>query len=122
MRYNSFKIPSSFSKIISDLSQRLEVDDDQSKRRVLERGRVYSWPRTWSSTDCGHDQIGGNAMTESQTFVIDFSSAALKYGAFIYQADRFSYHVEKPNNKFFEDMSKNKLIAERDYDGEYERE
>lgn len=103
-------IPESYMKVWSDFDDRVEDYPEKSQ------ADVYMFPQSWGDTTCGHGGIGGQAITQAQTIVFDTNSS----GWYVYQGGAFSYHIEAPNNQFFDDLRGWSLVGEVDYEGQYE--
>jgi hypothetical protein len=69
---------------------------------------VYSFPQLWGSTTCGFGGVGGCAMTRAQTIVL-ISDCRSKVAVFIH--GKLAYKINKPNKKFFQDLSQFELVG-----------
>lgn len=56
--------------------------------RITEGSAIFQWPQMWGSTSCGFGGIGGAAMTEADTIVVEFSKIGL---ACVYHNGQFAY-------------------------------
>lgn len=103
-------IPEQYMKAWADFRDRVD-------HREHSEAEVYSFEQSWASTACGHGGIGGSAITSAQTFVFNVQTG----GWYVYQGGRFSYHVDQPNDQFYDDLKDWNLVGEVDYEGQYER-
>lgn len=60
------------------------------------------FPQTWSSTAMGLGGYGGAAITTANTIVLESLQGA---GACVYFGGRFAYRIQRPNKKFYSDVS-----------------
>lgn len=119
-RYSTTKVNDLLTKTYADMVNRLDASDlDTPKTGVSDQAQVYSWPRMWGSTACGHPGPGGQTSVTAQTIVYHFPT--LPFPTYVYHGGRFSYKIDNPNEQFFMDLQDHQLISEREYDGEYER-
>lgn len=110
MSHTPLDIPENYMKVWADFRDRVDYADHRESE-------VYSFPQTWASTTCGHGGVGGQAVTQAQTFVFNVQNG----GWYVYQGGRFSYSVERGNDQFFDDVRDWNLVGESDYEGQYER-
>ena len=69
---------------------------------------VYSmFPQTWSSTALGFGGIGGQAFTSAYVCIIESS---LVGGYAVYFGSRLAYVINRPNEKFIEDISLHRMV------------
>ena len=80
---------------------------------------VYSmFPQTWSSTALGFGGIGGQAITSAYVCVIESNLV----GQFaVYFGGRLAYVIERPNEKFMEDISRQRMVDAKLGKSTYER-
>lgn len=65
---------------------------------------VTMFAQTWSSTALGFGGIGGQAFTSAYVVVIEcLSEFAVYFGG------RHAYTIERPNERFFEDIAKRRM-------------
>ena len=65
---------------------------------------VYNmFPQTWGSTALGFGGIGGASMTTAYTIIL-YSQLNGEYC--VYFGGSFAYRIDKPDNQFFEDISR----------------
>ena len=105
MNHTPLDIPEEYMRCWADYKSR--VEDHQEMRET----QVYSFQQTWGNTTCGHGGVGGQAITPAQTFVFQSDRAW-----YVYQGGQFSYRVETPSEKFFDDLRDWNLVGEIDYD------
>jgi hypothetical protein len=68
---------------------------------------VYNvFPQDWSSTALGFGGMGGQAITGAYTVIIESKQAC---GFCVYFGGRFAYRIEKPNEKFFDDIANRQM-------------
>lgn len=81
---------------------------------------LYSmFPQTWSSTALGFGGLGGNAITTAYTVVLESEHGA---GFCVYFGGRFAYRIERPSEKFFEDIVSRQMCEVKTAKKIYERE
>lgn len=75
----------------------------KSQRRfpLIWECEVYSFPQTWGDGSLGFGGISGQAITTAQTVVILGSN---RNDAVVYFGGRLAYHINKPNQRFMEDL------------------
>ena len=78
------------------------------KRKHLdyEVGVYAMFPQTWGSTALGFGGIGGQAITDSYTVVIESLQIL---GFCVYFGGRFAYRIDKPNDQFWKDIAEHTL-------------
>ena len=64
------------------------------------------YPQTWSSTSLGFGGLGGQAITDSYTVVIE---SLRILGFCVYFGGRFAYRIDKPNSQFWTDIQMQSL-------------
>ncbi len=69
---------------------------------------VFSFPQSWGSTALGFGGMGGCAVTTAQTTVV--MARARFMCALVYFGNRLAYKVETPNERFWEDLSKRRMV------------
>jgi hypothetical protein len=80
---------------------------------------LYSmFPQTWGSTALGFGGIGGQAITSAYVCVIQSN---LVSGYAVYFGGRFAYMIDRPNEKFIEDIERHRMVDARLGKGTYER-
>jgi len=80
---------------------------------------VYSmFSQEWSSTAMGFGGLGGQAITSAYTVIIQSERGC---GFCVYFGGRFAYRIEKPNQKFFEDVSSRQMSKVAGAKALYER-
>jgi hypothetical protein len=80
---------------------------------------VYSmFVQTWGSTALGFGGIGGQAITSAYVCIIESNLV----GQFaVYFGGRLAYVIERPNEKFMEDISSHRMVDARLGKTTYER-
>jgi hypothetical protein len=76
------------------------------------------FPQTWCSTALGFGGIGGQAITSAYVCVIQSN---LVGGYAVYFGGRFAYMIDRPNEKFIEDIERHRMVDARLGKGTYER-
>ena len=80
---------------------------------------VYSmFPQTWSSTALGFGGIGGQAITSAYVCIIESN---LVGGYAVYFGGRLAYVIDRPNEKFMEDIQRHRMVDARLGKTTYER-
>jgi hypothetical protein len=79
---------------------------------------VFMFNQSWGSTSLGFGGIGGQVITSAYTVVI---RCGLCTEAFVYFGGGFAYCIEKPNDKFLEDLSKHQMASRMEC-GKYRKE
>ena len=77
----------------------------KKKARHSERDMtvIAMFPQLWGSTALGFGGVGGAAMTNAYTIVIQSEQG---FGYCVYFNGRLAYRIENPNSSFFEDINK----------------
>ncbi len=80
---------------------------------------VYAmFPQTWSSTALGFGGIGGQAFTSAYVCVIESN---LVGGFAVYFGGRLAYVINRPNEKFMEDVTQHRMVDSKLGKVTYER-
>jgi hypothetical protein len=79
---------------------------------------IAMFPQTWSSTALGFGGLGGQAITDAYTIVIN-SQYGLGYC--VYFGGRFAYRIERINDEFMNDMAKRSMAAVSEAKAKYEQ-
>jgi hypothetical protein len=80
---------------------------------------VYSmFPQTWSSTALGFGGIGGQAITSAYVCIIESN---LVGGYAVYFGGRLAYVIDRPNEKFIEDIERHRMVDAKLGKATYER-
>ncbi len=80
---------------------------------------VYSmFPQTWSSTALGFGGIGGQAITSAYVCIIESN---LVGGYAVYFSSRLAYVINRPNEKFIEDIERHRMVDAKLGKKTYER-
>jgi hypothetical protein len=92
---------------------------DKTRKHTFYDLTVYSmFPQTWSSTALGFGGIGGQAFTSAYVCVIESN---LVGGYAVYFGGRLAYVIERPNEKFMEDIARQRMVDARLGKATYER-
>lgn len=76
------------------------------------------FPQTWSSTALGFGGIGGQAITSAYVCIIE---SDLVGGYAVYFGGRFAYVINRPNEKFIEDIQRHRMVDAKLGKATYER-
>lgn len=87
----------------------------QEIRPYEEQCDIYVFPQSWGSTALGFEGVGGAAITSAYTTVVIGPHS----DACVYFARRLAYHIQRPNQDFYDDLQKRKMRHARCAD-EYE--
>jgi hypothetical protein len=80
---------------------------------------VYNmFPQTWSSTALGFGGIGGQAITSAYVCIIESN---LVGGYAVYFGGRLAYVINRPNEKFIEDIERHRMVDAKLGKATYER-
>jgi hypothetical protein len=80
---------------------------------------VYNmFPQTWSSTALGFGGIGGQAITSAYVCIIESN---LVGGYAVYFGGRLAYVINRPNEKFIEDIERHRMVDANLGKATYER-
>jgi hypothetical protein len=80
---------------------------------------VYNmFSQTWSSTALGFGGIGGQAITSAYVCIIESN---LVGGYAVYFGGRLAYVIDRPNEKFIEDIQRHRMVDARLGKATYER-
>ena len=80
---------------------------------------VYSmFPQIWSSTALGFGGIGGQAITSAYVCIIESN---LVGGYAVYFGGRLAYVIDRPNEKFIEDIERHRMVDANLGKSTYER-
>ena len=81
---------------------------EKSRKHSFYDLTVHSmFPQTWSSTALGFGGIGGQAFTSAYVCVIE-SNLVGQYA--VYFGGRLAYVIERPNEKFVEDIARQRMV------------
>lgn len=92
----------------------LPLIEERHINAVRSHGEEYKWPdlsmrmfmQTWSSTALGFGGVGGQAITNAYTIVVEDYHEGW-YSVFF--GNRMAYLIRNPNQLFFEDMQKESM-------------
>lgn len=73
--------------------------------------------QTWSSTALGFGGVGGQAITGAYTIVLESEQGC---GFCVYFGGRLAYHIQKPNQKFFDDILNRRMVEVKSAKSLYE--
>jgi hypothetical protein len=92
---------------------------EKSRKHSLYDLTVYSmFPQTWSSTALGFGGIGGQAISSAYVCVIE---SRLVGDFAVYFGGQFAYVINRPNEKFWEDIAQKRMVDARLGKNTYER-
>jgi len=92
---------------------------EKSRKHSFYDLTVYSmFPQTWSSTALGFGGIGGQAITSAYVCIIESN---LVGGYAVYFGGRLAYVIERPNEKFIEDIERHRMVDANLGKATYER-
>ena len=92
---------------------------EKSRKHSFYDLTVYSmFAQTWGSTALGFGGIGGQAITSAYVCVIESN---LVGGYAVYFGGRLAYVIERPNEKFMEDITRHRMVDARLGKAAYER-
>jgi hypothetical protein len=92
---------------------------EKSRKHSFYDLAVYSmFPQTWSSTALGFGGIGGQAITSAYVCIIESN---LVGGYAVYFGGRFAYVINRPNEKFIEDLQRHRMVDANLGKSTYER-
>lgn len=74
------------------------------------------FPQTWGSTALGFGGIGGQAITEAYTVIVEGPLG----DHCVYFGGQLAYHIRRPSLEFFEDMVKRSMVKVKDAMARYE--
>ena len=81
---------------------------EKSRKHSFYDLTVYSmFPQTWSSTALGFGGIGGQAITSAYVCIIESN---LVGGYAVYFGGRLAYVIDRPNEKFIEDIERHRMV------------
>jgi hypothetical protein len=81
---------------------------EKSRKHSFYDLTVYSmFPQTWSSTALGFGGIGGQAITSAYVCIIESN---LVGGYAVYFGGRLAYVINRPNEKFIEDLQRHRMV------------
>jgi hypothetical protein len=92
---------------------------EKSRKHSFYDLTVYSmFPQTWSSTALGFGGIGGQAITSAYVCIIESNLV----GCFaVYFGGRLAYVINRPNEKFIEDIERHRMVDANLGKSTYER-
>jgi hypothetical protein len=111
-----------FNKLSQDEKKRLYAEERQtgvamgpadcsvekSRKHTFYDLTVYNmFPQTWSSTALGFGGIGGQAITSAYVCIIESN---LVGGYAVYFGGRLAYVIDRPNEKFIEDIERHRMV------------
>ena len=92
---------------------------EKSRKHSFYDLTVYSmFPQTWSSTALGFGGIGGQAITSAYVCIIESN---LVGGYAVYFGGRLAYVINRPNEKFIEDLQRHRMVDANLGKSTYER-
>jgi hypothetical protein len=92
---------------------------EKSRKHSFYDLTVYNmFPQTWSSTALGFGGIGGQAITSAYVCIIESN---LVGGYAVYFGGRLAYVINRPNEKFIEDIERHRMVDANLGKSTYER-
>lgn len=92
---------------------------EKSRKHTMYDLTVYNmFPQTWSSTALGFGGIGGQAITSAYVCIIE---SDLVGGFAVYFGGRLAYVINRPNEKFIEDIQRHRMVDAKLGKATYER-
>jgi hypothetical protein len=92
---------------------------EKSRKHSFYDLTVYNmFPQTWSSTALGFGGIGGQAITSAYVCIIESN---LVGGYAVYFGGRLAYVINRPNEKFIEDIQRHRMVDANLGKSTYER-
>lgn len=92
---------------------------DKTRKHTMYDLTVYAmFTQTWGSTALGFGGIGGQAITSAYVCIIE--SDLVGYFA-VYFGGRLAYVIERPNEKFIEDVTNHRMVDAKFGKAKYER-
>lgn len=92
---------------------------EKTRKHTMYDLAVYSmFPQTWSSTALGFGGIGGQAITSAYVCIIESN---LVGGYAVYFGGRLAYVINRPNEKFMEDVYRHRMVDAKLGKSTYER-
>jgi hypothetical protein len=81
---------------------------EKTRKHTMYDLTVYNmFPQTWSSTALGFGGIGGQAITSAYVCIIESN---LVGGYAVYFGGRLAYVIDRPNEKFIEDIERHRMV------------
>jgi hypothetical protein len=92
---------------------------EKSRKHTFYDLTLYSmFPQTWGSTALGFGGIGGQAITSAYVSIIESNLL----GQFaVYFGGQLAYVIERPNEKFMEDIARQQMVDAKLGKATYER-
>jgi hypothetical protein len=92
---------------------------EKSRKHSFYDLTVYNmFPQTWGSTALGFGGIGGQAITSAYVCIIESN---LVGGYAVYFGGRLAYVIDRPNEKFIEDLQRHRMVDANLGKSTYER-
>jgi hypothetical protein len=92
---------------------------EKTRKHTMYDLTVYNmFPQTWSSTALGFGGIGGQAITSAYVCIIE---SDLVGGFAVYFGGRLAYVINRPNEKFIEDIQRHRMVDAKLGKATYER-
>lgn len=80
---------------------------------------VHCFAQTWGDTSCGFGGMAGQSITTCDVVVVQ---EMVRCCAVVYINGKSAYAIRRPNKKFYEDLSRKRMIGWSDYARQYEHE
>lgn len=81
-------------------------EEERFRRPYKDDCEVFVFPQTWGSTALGFGGAGGQAMTMAYTTIVSIQSHAA-----VYFGGRLAYVVANPNQRFWEHVAQQSMVA-----------
>lgn len=88
------------------------------KHRMYDLTVYAMFPQTWGSTALGFGGIGGQAITSAYVCIIESN---LVGQLAVYFGGQLAYVIERPNEKFMEDVARQRMVDAKNGKTTYER-
>ncbi|MGO8950546.1 MAG: hypothetical protein ACLQUY_23390 [Ktedonobacterales bacterium] len=96
--------------VIDDAIARIKQDNSNSATVVHIRPQddvlISSWPQTWPNSSVGFSSAAGQALTQAQTYVIEYHLTGALY---VYHDGTYAYTVPRMNGQFWQDSQNRQL-------------
>jgi hypothetical protein len=92
---------------------------EKTRKHTMYDLTVYNmFPQSWGSTALGFGGIGGQAITSAYVCIIE---SDLVGGFAVYFGGRLAYVINRPNEKFIEDIQRHRMVDAKLGKATYER-
>lgn len=80
----------------------------ETRRPFEHEMSVIMFPQSWGSTALGFGGMGGSAITDAYTVIVRHPN---RREVCVYFNGEFAYRIERPNQKFRDDMARQQMAA-----------